>query len=167
MNTNDILMQNFYNVRNINQKLQIFQKITDYNIKLHLLSSIKEDDKRKFYPYISSMEILAQVLNNLKISDTNKSKTFRFVIKHFKGDYTKVLKLIENIDFKTSIPDDMLLMKIKNLNCLTPELNENIKEKITNYKGIKFKFIEKYASKRQRYYFIYFYRNGKNYKKNT
>lgn len=136
------LIEKFNQAIGIQDKLQYFSRIRDYNVQMELLSSVPSNEKYKFIGKIKSTQGIAKALNNLE-DDKAKSKTFNFVAKQFKGNNEGLLRIITQIDFDVELPSNMLTFQINSLNALNLDFLINIQRHIINHSKMKFKINEK------------------------
>jgi len=139
--TDEELVVLFNKASSIQEKLQCFSKIRDYNLQMKLLDSIPTNEKYKFIGKIKSTQAIAMALNNLE-DDKTKSKTFNFIAKQFKGNQEVVLRILTQIDFDVTLPPNMLTFQLNNLNALNLDFLINIQKHTTNYSEMKFKLNE-------------------------
>lgn len=125
----------------IQEKLQFFSKIQDYTSQIELLESIPSNEKHKFIGKIKSPNGIDIALNSLE-SETSKTKTFNFVVKQMKGNSKMLLDILQGIDFKVTLPENMLLLKINNLNDIDIDKMIKIKDNVENSSQIQFKVNE-------------------------
>lgn len=135
------IVELFNKSSSIQEKLQYFSKIQDYNHQIKLLESMPENEKYKFIGKIKSTQEIAKALNNLE-NENNKSKTFNFIAKQFKGNNIGILQILTRIDFDVTIPSNMLTFQLNNINALNLDFLMNIQKHITNYSDMKFKINE-------------------------
>ncbi len=140
-NSDEELVDLFEKSSSIQEKLQYFSKIQDYNHQKELLNSIPENEKYKFIGKIRSAQGIATALNNLE-NDDNKSKTFNFIAKQFKGNNIGILEMLTKIDFDVTIPSNMLTFQLNNINSLNLDFLINIQKHTTNHSEMKFKINE-------------------------
>lgn len=139
--TDEELIELFNQTNSIQEKLQYFARIKDYNVQMRLLSTVPSNVKYKFIGRIKSAEGIAAALNGLE-DDKTKTRTFNFVAKQFKGNNEGLLRILAQIDFDVEIPSNMLTFQLNNLNALNLDFLINIQKHAINYSDMKFKINE-------------------------
>ncbi len=136
----DFFKQNISQL-NIAEQLRVFASIESYDIQMDLLESIPPKNRYMFIPRIRSTSAIVTLLNELPDEET-KRITFNYVAKQFKGNNIGLLEILSGIDFDVTLPQNMLLFKLNNLNTFTLDLLINIQKHVTNYQEMKFKINE-------------------------
>lgn len=126
------------------EKLKIFSSITDEEIKIKLLDQIPASEQYKFIGKLKKMENIAEQLNQME-DEKSKRKTFNYIAKQLKGNSKGLLRLLETIDFKVALPENMLTFKLNNLNDININVLLKIHNNVENYSDIQFKINEKDA----------------------
>ena len=139
--TNEELVELFNQASSIQEKLQYFSKIQDYNLQMRLLETIPDNEKYKFIGKIRLIQGIAMALNSLEDEKT-KSKTFNFIAKQFKGNNEGILRILTQIDFDVTIPPNMLIFQLNNINALNLDFLINIQQHTNNYSKMRFKINE-------------------------
>ncbi|MBR0351448.1 MAG: transglutaminase domain-containing protein [Clostridia bacterium] len=136
------LRELFLNAISIQEKLRYFSDIIDDQLKIELLNVVPQNEKHKFIGRIKSTQGIAATLNSLD-NENSKWKTFNFIAKQFKGNSKGLLEIIQAINFKITLPDNLLVFRLNNLNDLDIDKMIKIQETVENSSYLKFKVNEK------------------------
>lgn len=139
--TDEELIELFNQAISVQEKLQYFSRIQDYTIQMNLLESISASEKYKFIGKIKSAQGIAMSLNGL--DDNNKVQTFNFIAKQFKGNSKGLLEILQSIDFKVVLPENLLVFRLNNLNDMDIDKMIKLQESVENSSDMKFKVNEK------------------------
>ena len=150
--TDDKMIELFNQTSSVQEKLQYFSKIRDYNRQMELLDKIPNSEKYKFIGKIKSAQGIAVALNSLE-DDKAKSKTFNFIAKQLKGNNEGLLRILTQIDFNVTIPPNMLIFQLNNLNALNLDFLINIQKHVNNHSEMKFTINEEDDSRDIKYSF--------------
>lgn len=80
VNSDEELIKAFYDTSSIQEKLNIFGKIQNEDIKLELLSVIPEKERYKFLGELKNPQDIAEVLNGIEDRESKKKHFFCFDI---------------------------------------------------------------------------------------
>lgn len=146
------LLELFNNTETVEEKVKIYSKIQDEDKKMELLSSIPEQDRYKFIGKLKTPQNIALALDSFN-DDKAREKTFDFVAKQLKGNSKRLLEIASMINFRTTLPTNMLTFTLNNLNVLNLDFLINIKNNIENFAQMKFKVNEEDDSRNIEYSF--------------
>lgn len=135
------LVKFFKMTDDIEEKLQYFSKIQDEDIKMDILYSVLPSERYKLIAKLKNTEYMAAALNDLG-DEKLQNKTFAFIAKQCKGNGKRVLELSTMINFKATMPKNLLTFNLNNLNDLSLDRLLAIKENVKNYSELKFKLNE-------------------------
>jgi len=121
-------------------------------ITLEQLTTITEQERYKIIGKLKSPQNIAYALNEIT-DDTIRRKTFNYISKQFKGNCKGLLEIITMLDFPVTIPSNMLIFTLNNLNVLNLDFLINLKNKIENHSQVKFKINEDDDSRNIEYSF--------------
>lgn len=136
------LIELFNQANSTQDKLEYFSRIRDYNVQMKLLSSVPSYEKHKFIGKIKSTQAISMVLNGLE-DEVTKNKTFSFIAKQFKGNSKGLLEILQAIEFKVVLPENLLVFRLNNLNDMDIDKMIKLQENVENFSDMKFKVNEK------------------------
>ena len=140
--TDTELITLFNKAASIQDKLNIFGKIKDEQIKITLLESIPQEEKYKFFGKLKTPQNIAEQLNGLS-DEKSKKKSLNFVAKQFKGNSKGLLGILQNIDFEVILPENMLTFNLNSLNDISMDAMIKLQDHVENSFDMKFNINEK------------------------
>ena len=146
------LLELFNNAETVEEKVKIYSRLQDEDKKMELLYSIPEKDRYKFIGKLKIPQNIALALDSFN-DDKAREKTFNFVAKQLKGNSKRLLEIASMINFRTTLPTNMLTFTLNNLNVLNLDFLINIKNNIENFAQMKFKVNEEDDSRDIEYSF--------------
>lgn len=142
--SDEVLMDLFIKATSIQEKLDIFGKIQDESCKIELLNTIPQSEKYKFIGKLKNPANMAEQLNMLE-DEKGKRKSLNFIAKQLKGNSKGLLQLLQGIQFKVILPENMLTFTLNNLNDVNMDGMIKLQENVENSFDMKFKVNEKDA----------------------
>ena len=127
-------------------------KVNNDEMTLKQLTTISEKERYRIIGKLKLPQNIARALNEIT-DDTVRRKTFNFIAKQFKGNCKGLLEIIAMLDFPITIPPNMLIFTLNNLNVLDLDFLINLKNKIENHSQVKFKINEDDDSRNIEYSF--------------
>lgn len=140
--TDNELVTLFNNAESIQEKLNLFGKIKNEELKISLLNNIPTEEKYKFLGKLRNPQNIAEQLNNLD-NEKSKKKSLNFIAKQLKGNSKGLLSILQNIDFEVVLPENMLTFNLNSLKDISMDAMIKLQEHVENSFDIKFNINEK------------------------
>lgn len=132
----------FNSTESIQDKLNIFGRIQDEELKISLLNSIPLEEKYKFLGKLKNPQNIAKQLNGFA-DEKSKKKSLNFVAKQLKGNSKGLLNILQNIDFEVILPENMLTFNLNSLNDISMDAMIKLQDHVENSFDMKFNINEK------------------------